>query len=187
LTSQPWVLPSVEEACKRLAARVRTDTEEYAPVAGNTSVVALQFVVMTLQRGCPVTTFPVDSYNPGDPKFVNAALKFAYGADSSALKDGRIAGAQALSGTGALRIGFEFLRRFLGKDAHVYVPSPTWPNHCNIIRVTSIVPACSLVFGDVLFVMAGFRPFLPVLSVDTFCYECVVPCIGEGWVVDAGI
>jgi aspartate aminotransferase, mitochondrial len=71
----------------------------------------------------------------GDPKFVNAALKFAYGAGSPALKDDRIAGAQALSGTGALRIGFEFLRRFAGKDVKVYVPSPTWPNHCNIIRV----------------------------------------------------
>ena len=35
---------------------------------------------------------------------------------------------QALSGTGALRIGADFLHRILGRNT-VYYSNPTWPNH----------------------------------------------------------
>jgi aspartate/tyrosine/aromatic aminotransferase len=49
------------------------------------------------------------------------------------LKDGRVAGAQSLSGTGSLRLGFEFLSQFYpSKGAAVYVPNPTWPVHKTI-------------------------------------------------------
>lgn len=37
-----------------------------------------------------------------------------------------------LSGTGGLRLGLEFARRFVAKDTKVYCPDPTWPNHMNI-------------------------------------------------------
>src|SRR5277367_2195615 len=49
----------------------------------------------------------------------------AYGAESSAIKDGRIAVTQSISGTGALRIGGEFLARFY-ENKTIYVPTPTW-------------------------------------------------------------
>ena len=39
---------------------------------------------------------------------------------------------QALSGTGGLRLCFEFLRRHL--SSIVYVPSTTWSNHWNVLR-----------------------------------------------------
>jgi len=32
-----------------------------------------------------------------------------------------------------LRVGFDFTRRFMG-EVDVYVPTPTWGNHKNIIR-----------------------------------------------------
>ena len=38
-----------------------------------------------------------------------------------------------MSGTGALRIGAEFLRRIVGSDT-VYVSSPTWGNHNLIFK-----------------------------------------------------
>lgn len=58
----------------------------------------------------------------GDMGFVNKALIFAYGADAPLE---RIAGVQSLSGTGACRIGGEFLGRFLPKGTRIYIPDPT--------------------------------------------------------------
>ncbi len=39
---------------------------------------------------------------------------------------------QALSGTGALRLGGEFLRRH--RPCAIAVPAPTWTNHFNIFE-----------------------------------------------------
>lgn len=61
----------------------------------------------------------------GVPAFCKGAIKLAYGSDSSAIKDGRIAVTQSISGTGALRIGGEFLARFYDNKS-IYVPTPTW-------------------------------------------------------------
>ena len=69
----------------------------------------------------------------GIDSFVANSLKLAYGENSQLLKDGRVAGAQSLSGTGSLRLGFEFLKAFYPvKDAEVYTPIPTWPVHNTI-------------------------------------------------------
>lgn len=60
-----------------------------------------------------------------------ATLAFGEGSDIVANK--RFAGCQTISGTGALRIGFTFLRDWYHKkDAKVYVPDPTWPTHRGI-------------------------------------------------------
>ena len=61
-------------------------------------------------------------------------MKFAYGKDSQALRDGRIAAVQSLSGTGALRLGFEFLTKFFGKGLPIYMPNVTWGNHPSIAQ-----------------------------------------------------
>ena len=61
----------------------------------------------------------------GVSAFDKGAIRLAYGAKSSAIKDGRIAVTQSISGTGALRIGGEFLARFY-KNKNIYVPTPTW-------------------------------------------------------------
>jgi len=66
----------------------------------------------------------------GDPTFVDLALKFGYGEDSDAMKENRIQGVQALSGTGGLRVMGEMLRKHGHK--HIYVPNPTWGNHIPI-------------------------------------------------------
>ena len=68
----------------------------------------------------------------GDPTFVNVALKFAYGSDSEKIADGRIAGVQALSGTGGLRVMGELLRKH--GHTQIYVPNPTWGNHIPIFQ-----------------------------------------------------
>ncbi|CDW78700.1 aspartate aminotransferase [Stylonychia lemnae] len=69
----------------------------------------------------------------GIDSFIANALKLAYGADSQLLKDGRVAGAQSISGTGSIRLGFDFLSQFYpNKQAEVLVPNPTWPVHRTI-------------------------------------------------------
>jgi aromatic-amino-acid transaminase len=51
-----------------------------------------------------------------------------FGKGAALVEANRVATAQALGGTGALKIGADFLRRFLPK-ADVYISSPSWENH----------------------------------------------------------
>ena len=55
------------------------------------------------------------------------------GHNSPAVTEARCFGVQALSGTGALRNGAEFLQRILGSDT-CYYSTPTWGNHGLIFR-----------------------------------------------------
>ena len=77
----------------------------------------------------------------GVPGYVEASLKFAYGDNSTPLKEGRVAAVQTLSGTGACRIAGEFFARFVGKGSKIYMPSPTWGNHIPIMRDSGLEPA----------------------------------------------
>jgi aspartate/tyrosine/aromatic aminotransferase len=70
----------------------------------------------------------------GLPEFCRAAAELAYGKDSPALAEGRIAILQSLSGTGSLRVGGEFLSRFYPNSKIIYVPDPTWANHHAIFQ-----------------------------------------------------
>jgi len=74
----------------------------------------------------------------GIPEFCGAAAKLAFGSNSAAIKEGRIATIQALSGTGSLRVGGEFLRRFYPKSKVVLIPNPSWANHRNIFERSSL-------------------------------------------------
>lgn len=75
-------------------------------------------------------------YSPlrGVDSFRSAAVKLAYGSDSIALKENRIASIQCLSGTGSLRMGMAFLDRFYRNSRVILMPKPTWGNHKNVAR-----------------------------------------------------
>jgi len=64
----------------------------------------------------------------GLQSFSSAATSMLLGEESRALMEGRAAGIQTLSGTGALRVAAEFLARTL-KYSIVYSSDPTWENH----------------------------------------------------------
>jgi aspartate aminotransferase len=72
-------------------------------------------------------------YSPigGSPEFCKVAADLQFGADSEVIKSKRNVSVQVLSGTGSLRVGAEFLGRFMPK-AVVYQPEPTWANHIPI-------------------------------------------------------
>merc|ERR1719272_1736886 len=68
----------------------------------------------------------------GDVAYAALCQKMLFGEDSKLLKDGVIATAQTLSGTGALRLGAEFVKRYAPGKA-VYVSKPTWGTHNSIM------------------------------------------------------
>lgn len=55
-----------------------------------------------------------------------------FGGEEWKKSHGRIYGAHTTGGTGALRVGFEFLAQEVGKK--VYVSNYTWPNHRSIVE-----------------------------------------------------
>jgi len=65
--------------------------------------------------------------------FTKASTILLLGEESKAIKENRAVGVQALSGTGALKIGAEFLARKLGRTT-VYFSDPTWENHFKVFR-----------------------------------------------------
>lgn len=70
----------------------------------------------------------------GVQSFIDAAQRLMFGAEMPQLKDGVITGVQSISGTGGLRLGAEFLHRFVPKGTQVLVPDPTWVNHVAIFK-----------------------------------------------------
>jgi aromatic-amino-acid transaminase len=67
---------------------------------------------------------PID----GLAAYDKAVQSLVFGADSPALKDGRIVTVQTLGGTGGLRVGGDFLRRIAPK-AELWISDPSWENH----------------------------------------------------------
>ena len=58
-------------------------------------------------------------------------MRLLLGDGSAAVKEGRVATVQSLSGTGSLRVGAAFIQRYFpGKT--VYLSNPTWGNHMAI-------------------------------------------------------
>lgn len=71
----------------------------------------------------------------GDLDYVRLTQQLILGKDCQRLSNGLVAGAQALSGTGSLRVLFDFMKGTVGKNANfkVLLSQPTWGNHQKII------------------------------------------------------
>ncbi|TQV87460.1 aromatic amino acid transaminase [Aliikangiella coralliicola] len=69
--------------------------------------------------------------------FVEGIKQLVFGAESAALKDGRVSGLQCPGGCGSLRIGAELLKR-LNSDLTVWVSDPTWANHIPLISSSGL-------------------------------------------------
>ncbi|HJW02734.1 MAG TPA: amino acid aminotransferase [Azospira sp.] len=73
---------------------------------------------------------PPRGYQPieGLNAYNQAVQNLLFGAGSELLTAGRVITAEALGGTGALKIGADFLKR-LSPNAKVYISDPSWENH----------------------------------------------------------
>ena len=67
---------------------------------------------------------PID----GIVAYDSAVKALVFGAESEAVKSGRVATIQALGGTGGLKVGADFLRH-LNPNAKVLISDPSWENH----------------------------------------------------------
>ncbi len=64
----------------------------------------------------------------GIAAYDQAVQTLIFGADSALLAEGRVVTTQALGGTGALKIGADFIKRLL-PNAVVAISDPSWENH----------------------------------------------------------
>jgi aromatic-amino-acid transaminase len=73
---------------------------------------------------------PPRGYQPieGLGAYNQAVQQLLFGKDSTLLAEGRVVTIEALGGTGALKVGADFLKRLL-PAATVYISDPSWENH----------------------------------------------------------
>lgn len=72
----------------------------------------------------PRNYLPIDGLQAYD----RAVQGLLFGADSEALRKGRIVTVQTLGGTGGLKVGADFLRR-INPGAQIWISDPSWENH----------------------------------------------------------
>eukprot|EP00096_Caligus_rogercresseyi_P000224 TRINITY_DN105_c0_g1_i1.p1 TRINITY_DN105_c0_g1~~TRINITY_DN105_c0_g1_i1.p1 ORF type:complete len:427 (-),score=114.29 TRINITY_DN105_c0_g1_i1:81-1361(-) len=68
----------------------------------------------------------------GDATFNKLSAELAFG--SEVVSEGRHVTTQAISGTGALRIGAAYLSKWFPGNKTVYLPKPSWGNHTPIFK-----------------------------------------------------
>jgi len=75
-------------------------------------------------QAAPRTYLPID----GLPAYDRTVQDLVFGADSAIVKEKRAATVQAVGGTGALKIGADFLKRFF-PGSQAWISDPSWENH----------------------------------------------------------
>lgn len=77
----------------------------------------------------PRAYIPIEGPNP----YNSAVQNLLFGANSTLIKDGRVVTAECLGGTGALRVGGDFVKR-LDTGAPAAISAPSWENHRGIFE-----------------------------------------------------
>ncbi|WP_026354382.1 amino acid aminotransferase [Massilia niastensis] len=78
-----------------------------------------------MEQLTPRTYLPID----GLAAYDKAVQELVFGADSAVIQEKRAVTVQALGGTGALKIGADFLKRFSPEGTEIYISDPSWENH----------------------------------------------------------
>jgi aromatic-amino-acid transaminase len=79
---------------------------------------------MLMEQQAPRTYLPIE----GLAAYDKAVQELVFGADSPIIQEKRAVTVQAIGGTGALKIGADFLQRF-APGSQVYISDPSWENH----------------------------------------------------------
>jgi aromatic-amino-acid transaminase len=103
-----------------LGVGVYTDEQGKLPLLKCVAAAEKQLLEAPKARGY----LPID----GIAAYDKAVQGLVFGANHAAVKGGRIATAQAIGGTGGLKLGADFLKR-LNPDAQVLISDPSWENH----------------------------------------------------------
>ena len=103
-----------------LGVGVYTDDQGKLPLLKCVAAAEKQMLEAPKARGY----LPID----GIVAYDKAVQGLVFGAEHPAVKGGRIATAQAIGGTGGLKLGADFLKR-LNPNAQVLISDPSWENH----------------------------------------------------------
>lgn len=103
-----------------LGVGVYTDDQGKLPLLKCVAAAEKQVLEAPKARGY----LPID----GIVAYDKAVQGLVFGAEHAAVKAGRISTAQAIGGTGGLKLGADFLKR-LSPDAQVLISDPSWENH----------------------------------------------------------
>ena len=82
----------------------------------------------------PRAYLPID----GLPAYANAIQRLVFGPDSPVIAEQRVVTLQTLGGTGALKVGADFLKR-ISPDAQVWISDPSWENHHGLFKDAGFV------------------------------------------------
>ena len=77
----------------------------------------------------PRSYIPIEGPSP----YNMGVQKLLFGADSPLIKDGRVVTAECLGGTGALRVGGDFVRR-IEPNVPAAISNPSWENHRGVFE-----------------------------------------------------
>lgn len=77
------------------------------------------------EKMAPRTYLPID----GLALYDKTVQELVFGTGSAVISDKRAITVQALGGTGALKLGADFLKHFAPANTEVYISNPSWENH----------------------------------------------------------
>ena len=78
-----------------------------------------------VEAASPRSYLPID----GLATYDKAVQALVFGAGSAVITDQRVITAQALGGTGGLKLGADLLKRVISPNAQVWISDPSWENH----------------------------------------------------------
>ncbi len=103
-----------------LSIGIYFDDEGRIPVLGCVKQAEAQM----LADSAPKSYLPID----GAPAMRSAVQQLLFGAEHEVLRSGRVATLQTVGSSGGLRVGADFIKRWL-PDSAIWVSDPTWDNH----------------------------------------------------------
>jgi aromatic-amino-acid transaminase len=107
----------------------------------------------------------------GHAQYRDAAQALVFGADSEARASGRIATLQTIGGSGALKVGADFLKRYF-PNSQLWLSDPSWENHRVVFESAGITVntypyyderSGGLLFQEMLDTIKGLPPQSVVL------------------------
>lgn len=109
-----------------LSIGVYHDEQGRIPLLATVHEVELRLAQAAASRGY----LPID----GLPAYNRLTQELLFGAQADILAAGRVATAQTIGGSAALRVGADVLKQVLGGHAKVALSNPSWGNHAVVFR-----------------------------------------------------
>ncbi|MFD2180362.1 amino acid aminotransferase [Veronia pacifica] len=138
------IIPAPADPILGLTDQFKADTRDskinlgvgvYKDESGNTPVLATVKKAETLLLEKETTKSYLSI--SGTVEYGLAVQKLLFGQNAELIAQKRAQTAQAPGGTGALRLGAEFIKRQLG-DVNVWISNPTWANHLGIFAAVGL-------------------------------------------------